>query len=189
MYLSYHGGGCCGVKHIWGFYHNPKTIISAIGKLPSPGQAAWYQKKSFFFEPVPAETGIERLDRYLKHMEKTQPGALIEIFLAEYKHDKGICQISHGWPEVLLERGFVASEPFVNSNTNNLITRYTLVTTKDKSKAKAQAPLRMAPPSGGTHHGDDRCPNRTRNATASSTSSKCFGAANGVISSTPSSRI
>lgn len=138
MYLSYHGGGCCGVKHIWNFPADPKTPISALNECRIGEQPY----KRFFSKAAPSETAIARLDRYIKYMHEVAPGNLIEIFLAEYKNNRPMCQISHGWPEALLERGFVASEPFVNSNTNNLITPYTLVLVKGKSNVK-QAPLRQ----------------------------------------------
>lgn len=132
MFLSYHGGGCCGVKHIWNFPADPKTTIAALNEC-SIGEQPY---KRFFNKAAPSETALARLDRYIEHMHKAAPGNLIEIFLAEYKGNKPMCQVSHGWPAALEERGFVASEPFVNSNTNNLITRYTLVLVKGKSNVK-----------------------------------------------------
>ena len=93
MYLSYHGGGCCGVKHIWNFPADPKTPISALNECRIGEQPY----KRFFSKAAPSETAIARLDRYIKYMHEVAPGNLIEIFLAEYKNNRPMCQISHGW--------------------------------------------------------------------------------------------
>lgn len=139
MYLSYHGGGCCGVKHIWNFPTKPEIEVNALGECIIADKNNYMR---FANKAYPREKAIERLDRYIKLMEKTQPKGLIEIFLIKHSHP--VYDQLTGWKDVLLERGFVAGEPFQNSNTKNWITMFTLAVGQARVPVAKEAPLRQA---------------------------------------------
>lgn len=138
MFLSYHGGHCCGVKHIWNFPTKPESNVASLEECPLASKDHYMR---FANKAYPQEKAIERLDRYIEHMRIHQPKGLIEIFLIKHSHP--IYDQLTGWKDVLLERGFVASEPFQNSNTNNWITMFTLVVGQARVPVAKEAPLRL----------------------------------------------
>ncbi len=135
MYLSYHGGKCCGIKTIHGFQPNPE---SRVGKVyyadleecdeDSSGRHVSTNTR-FFHASAPRETGLERLDRYLRYCDQRRPGGVIEIVLADYSY---VPSFNKAWWPVLEERGFTKTAEFKNSNSGNPVTIYHRVKSADR---------------------------------------------------------
>jgi hypothetical protein len=120
MELKYHGGLCCGVKTLKGFYYYPETVLPAI-EATKPTQDDIYGRnfhteKNFFYRAAPEETALERLKRYISFMEAVRPQNLLEAFLIDSQLIK--------WEEDLRKLGFKKIVTFKNSNTGQWITLY-----------------------------------------------------------------
>ncbi len=139
MYLVYHGGNCCGVKTIKGFCLPPSCDLDALKKLAKEDRDAhgWavQSDKPFFDEGAPVETAKARFDRYIDFLKRRRPEGLVECYLISSQW----CN----WDKVLIDHGFEVDKEFKNSNTGNMIRRYSLVMTKEPAAAK-EKPLRAA---------------------------------------------
>lgn len=118
MKLFHHGGLCCGITSIYGFYAKPEHEIASKTasdvdkyfrvvdyKLDSRGCATW--------EILPQEKAIDRFDRYVKAVEAKRPQGIIEVVLMDFQ------QLY--WKQVLLDYGFVQVNKAKNSNSGNTI--------------------------------------------------------------------
>ncbi len=94
MYTSNHGGGCCGISHIRGF-----------------------------FESV-TPSRVTQLRNYIRNLAGASPageyhsndrGRLIEVVLNDREYH---------WHETLINEGFIETTSFVNSNSGRTITVY-----------------------------------------------------------------
>lgn len=128
MRISFHGGMCCGIKHIFELGKCPTIIREPLEKIGN-GKPCIYdvtydwcrQDERFFREEAPAETGDKRLDRYLEYLQEHRPGGIVEITLVT--PGKGWWS-QEAWVPVLVERGFVEVTPeggVYNSNSGNKV--------------------------------------------------------------------
>lgn len=93
MYVP-HGGFCCGVFHVFAMGNSPNQLDAAN-------------------EDDGPETKIQKLNRIIEHHNTTQRGAqsrILEVILSPRQHNAG-------WPEALINLGFVESVRWVNGNT------------------------------------------------------------------------
>lgn len=135
MHLAYHGGKCCGIKTIYGFGSNPQHGVGPIEDYirirkcnrDSNGDHVGSDGR-FFHATAPAETGVERLDRYLRYCDQRRPGGVIEIVLADYEW---LPPFNAQWWPLLEERGFTKTAEFKNSNSGNKVTIYHRVRSAD----------------------------------------------------------
>jgi hypothetical protein len=73
MRMIFHGGRCCGFKHIYGLGTRPDYNVDARAKQTS---AADYDgcemsvNRDFYIEACPRETYLKRLDRYVDFYKK-----------------------------------------------------------------------------------------------------------------------
>lgn len=130
MHFRQHGGWCCGIKQIAGFRRLPTDLMSCRDVVAAARDnkydlafAAWVSdhEGSLYPKKEPAETYLQKLDRYLGYNDKLFPSGVVEVVLATsvYPHmDQKV------WMPVLEERGFelVTSNP--NSNSGNTIHIY-----------------------------------------------------------------
>jgi hypothetical protein len=121
MYLSFHGGNCCGIKSIYSLPMSPEGIVP---KRTLKSLDVFYDERTQYPRNAgkqtpcdverPEENGIQRLDFYLSWLSENRPGGLVEIALAEYQVIK--------WKPLLLERGFSQVTSFINSNSYTRVT-------------------------------------------------------------------
>lgn len=124
--VSYHGGACCGIKHIWNLPHFPSTELSRKGKHKAgPNEAQQYYRGSASFFPIaaPQEKASDRLNRIIDYIKSRRPGGIIEIVLASWQ--------LLGWREHLKSIGFVEVNKVRNSNSNSTIHVYHLNCVRD----------------------------------------------------------
>lgn len=116
--LLCHGGRCCGIKHIQGFHLYPTMTVPAYTNDSYPLNAGGQSEAGaeFFRGTAPAETMLQRLDRYLDFCKTKQIQGLIEVTLVANQRKM--------WGKLLKERGFKELKPFKNSNTGNQIWVY-----------------------------------------------------------------
>jgi hypothetical protein len=142
MQIHFHGGHCCGVKTISGFYDHPGGTAwekyrtddglsedfdedfdedeegeeeepYCVDIDGSPVRSEW----DFFHDPAPKETYRERLIRMVEYLKVNRPGGLVEVVLTSDQ--------MYSWGDILKEIGFVQYVPeFRNSNSG--ATLYTL---------------------------------------------------------------
>lgn len=123
--LSHHGGKCCGVKTIHGFYdRHPCDYEGELEKDATTAKkdisGADVNTDDRVFSPsAPEETVTNRLDRYIDFLKEHRPSGLIEVYLAEDQKDV--------WEKELLNRGFRSVVSFKNSNSENVVTLYHLI--------------------------------------------------------------
>lgn len=116
MKLFFHGGLCCGLKHIYGFSGRPNENVSrvkAADHFRSNDANGWpvTTEQPFFTEEAPEETGRDRLDRYLDFLKRFRPGGIVEVVLTYYQKDM--------WHGELTQRNFKIVSECVNSNSKN----------------------------------------------------------------------
>lgn len=143
MKLLYHGGYCCGIKVLFGLGYDPKDDHASCEKpvrahgFDDNADQFGYQTSSivpFFGDELPKESGLDRLDRYIKYMEIRRPSNILEATLFTNKfHDDGFDEANQEWydpddPEdqrlwipVLLSRGFKEVNAHMNSNSGNTV--------------------------------------------------------------------
>jgi hypothetical protein len=128
MYLTFHGGKCCAIRHIHGFpkYSTPpvKPDDQYYNKYLAPGLKAKLADspdklgsdvstaRPMFWEGAPAETYVERLDRYLDFLSRYRPGEIVEVTLVSGQSV---------WYPILEERGFKVVNEVKNSNTGRIV--------------------------------------------------------------------
>lgn len=130
--IQTHGGRCCGIKSIHGFYSGPNGPIAPKkrqrweartdidGNSVSRGYN-WYRPKR------PKETYLQRLEEYIRYIKEKRPQGLIEITMTEYQlSGYQYCyssseKINYAWQPVLDRLGFKLVSKFTNSNTTKTV--------------------------------------------------------------------
>jgi hypothetical protein len=136
MYITFHGGRCCGIKHIHNLGASPAFFQPELKAQEREGNKPYDPTKegddwdasyklNWFDEAAPQETSTDRLKRYLDFIKKYSPGCVVEIVLVSsgpyYK------QVDH-WGPVLKSFGFrEVGGQFENSNTGAFLQIYHLV--------------------------------------------------------------
>lgn len=125
MRLLFHGGMCCGIKHLKGF-DKPENKVGAQEKkrLRNEDQFGYAvnSELDFFTDEAPVETQLQRLDRILAFVKKQRPRGIVEVVLAKGHY---IDQPGH-WNDILINRGFKVVNSCKNSNSGNKIFVYHL---------------------------------------------------------------
>lgn len=139
MRLLRHGGACCGMRQLVGFFSKPDQVFEAVTEPPVTLTSAYSVVKNIAdsvmshedivwpsigigkpFEMRPAElpkqTSLERLDMLLEHYDKDIKYGVIEAVLATGWVNNN--QLTH-WRPILEERGFKFVTKCRNSNTHN----------------------------------------------------------------------
>lgn len=122
--INFHGGKCCGVKIISGFYHSPSGFAGSI-KETSVSSNDFIgdhvsSMQNFFHLEAPSETGKDRLDRFLRYLRVRRPKGLVEVVLQDYGGDEdGYCSQVKNWEPILKSRGFKKVGAYWNSNSGN----------------------------------------------------------------------
>ena len=132
--ISFHGGKCCGIRHIYGFTFWPfqksfEPELLANDEFESSDRYGHdvHSATNVFHKAAPAEPLYERLDRYIKFLREFRPGGVVEVCLAKKKGD--FDQIAMHEAE-LFKHGFhLVTELPYNSNSKNVIRIYHLVMT------------------------------------------------------------
>lgn len=120
MMLGFHGGKCCAIKVIHGFYYHPDEMAGDLEQRPFNDSDACGDDVSsndrFFTDAAPEETYRERLDRFLAFNDKHRPCGIVEVVLS----DDSFYQQRKWWEGILLERGFRLINENMNSNSDNV---------------------------------------------------------------------
>ncbi len=123
MEIAYHGGRCCGVKHIFGFHCHPDMPAEELG-----GHAGVFSSDhtkagaTVYIGKAPKETWKERFVRTLAFLEQNRPCGIIEIVLATNNCD----QVAK-WVPIIRRHGFrrvTPKEGIKNGNSHNLLHVY-----------------------------------------------------------------
>jgi len=154
MELLYHGGKCCGVKTLEGFWNSPKDQLQPLDSPRNPGgmsEWCWESRANsdkhghdvrsdvpFYHEQRPKETAVERLDAYLEHLVKVRPEGMVEALL--------VASQWRSWHKTLIERNFHVSCEFKNSNSGELIRCYQLLygESNEARRPKVKKPRKSA---------------------------------------------
>jgi hypothetical protein len=142
MKITFHGGECCGIKHISGLGNDPERLVDEIDNPKPDNDHAAYPDTSgrevssdqnFFYGKAPKESCLNRLDRYIKYIDKVRPYGVIEIVLCDYRCAPWMAHYNQipAWEPVLLKRDFVLVTPCFNSNSDNKIFIYHRKTDKE----------------------------------------------------------
>ena len=136
MYITFHGGRCCGIKHIHNLGFSPAFVQPELKAQHREGTKPYDPTKdgddwkasyhlNWFDEAAPQESSTNRLKRYLDFIKKYSPGCVVEIVLMSGA--TAFNQIKN-WGPVLESLGFreVGGE-FKNSNSGRLLQIYHLV--------------------------------------------------------------
>lgn len=124
MQMLYHGGAVCGIKTIHDFNFRPDFVIPALDKATDAVEFDGSHNnagKRWYRDAAPAESRLERLDRYIKFADDSRTGICLEVVLM-----KGYQ--TNSWETLLFERGFVMVNEFQNSNTIQTLRIYHRVT-------------------------------------------------------------
>lgn len=147
MRISFHGGLCCGIKHIHELGSNPSGKLGALKARVYEGPEWTHDRQkntdqwginvnsatNCFDQEAPAETYLERLDRYLKFLDDWRPNGIIEIVLCDYSNssDPETYGQIDSWEGLLFKRGFELVSNCYNSNSGNRIFVYHRTTDKE----------------------------------------------------------
>ena len=133
--ISFHGGKCCGIRHIHGFPHWPYQK-SLEPELEANNEFSSLDRQGFdvssatnvFYKAAPAESLYDRLSRYITFLREFRPGGVVEVCLAKSRKED-FDQIAMHEAE-LFKHGFhLVTELLYNSNSKNVIRIYHLVMT------------------------------------------------------------
>lgn len=136
MYITNHGGFCCGIRHIHGLGDNPSAKIYSAIRTPNVGLNGTLQAFNY---NRPVETRGERLSFLVAECKEVWSHGLIEIVLAVHiaeeacsdpdcdcdRVDESFDQVAD-WEGVLVDLGFKMVTSFLNSNTYNMCHVYHL---------------------------------------------------------------
>lgn len=124
--IKFHGGECCGIKHISGFYAHPGSGIwektestkRSHDKIGDPVRSDW----DFCWEALPEQTYKARLVAYIDFLKRVRPSGAVEVTLTAD-------QVGgfYNWGPVIEELGFKKVVEFWNSNSSNKVFVYYLV--------------------------------------------------------------
>lgn len=113
--MSYfHGGSCCGIRHIAGFPTSPDSFVSPRSRSEPANSSRCYKR------PLPKQTGKERFDVLMEHIRAGQRVGIVEVVLADMTLSKQYT----GWDEYIRKQGFVEIASSINSNTGNVVHVY-----------------------------------------------------------------
>lgn len=96
-----HGGGCCGVSHIYNFNNTPTNYAGPDSYLPTHN---------------PAHTGAKQFELCLQNIRRSRSSGMIEIVLLDYQ--------DRNWKKIVTEAGFEKVGTFINSNTSHRLNVY-----------------------------------------------------------------
>jgi hypothetical protein len=137
MQLICHGGNCCGVKTIHGFFGRVNKglegVAYALDECTIITSDHLHSGERFFHEAAPKETQLERLDRYLDYLDRRRKNGICEVVLADYKKGMELYNQVDIWRPVLEERGFREVSNCHNSNSGSRI--YIFHRVKDNEEA------------------------------------------------------
>ncbi len=124
MRLGFHGGMCCGIKHIFELGTDPDSMCGPLKKKESLSDDVTYDyvcsDTNFFTDEAPEESKKDRLDRYLSFLSVRRPCGIVEITLITPRHSLS----QKKWIPIITERGFKEVTPedgIYNSNSGNRI--------------------------------------------------------------------
>ena len=133
MSISNHGGKCCGIKHIFGFYALD-TVCSALVKANQNNKDANGHNVSssdnFFTDEAPEEVLTDRFNRYVEYLKVRRPSGIVEVTLVHGYQDD--------WVPILKKKDFKEVSNFYNSNSGNTVTIYHLCLYKGKPLKKGK---------------------------------------------------
>lgn len=146
MQLSVHGGGCCGIRHIFGFGMGNSVKQKLLAKPKGD-----YDLKALFTEARPEETHLARLKAIIDFKDQKWPYGIIEVVLTDYavyknnpydEQDK-YNQVKY-WRKELEKLGFKLVSKCFNSNSqnNDYVFHRCVEPPKKKSKKKTTVSLR-----------------------------------------------
>lgn len=122
MHLAFHGGLCCGIKTIYGFGFVPQMSLPALSEKALDDSDVFgstvKSNQRFFHEAAPAETCLQRLDRYIAYVKLRRPRHIIEVTLATTEPNSGGQFV---WFPLLRRRGFKRVTMNKNSNSGNYV--------------------------------------------------------------------
>lgn len=125
MQIKFHGGLCCGIKHINGFYGQPSQTVwekAETQKRHNDRYGDSFESRwDFCWEALPQQTNKERLIAYIDFLKRERPSGAIELTLLPEQLD------IYGWRPVIEELGFKKVVEFWNSNSGNKVFVYYLV--------------------------------------------------------------
>lgn len=132
--LLYHGGHCCGIKHMYNFTQKPSDKMSKlekwVRKVKANGEYIYDSNGingPFFQLEAPAETALKRFKRLVEHWNLKINNGILEVVLADNATytNSGLQQTEH-WGEHVLAAGFKLVSSCKNSNSSNRINVYHL---------------------------------------------------------------
>lgn len=125
MRCTFHGGMCCGIKHIRGF-NEPSDMVQPQPKTGLKNEDSFgypvNTEMDFFTDEAPKETALDRLDRILAFIKKRRPSGIVEVVLAKGKY----MNQPASWEKILFDRGFSEINRCKNSNSSNTVIVYHL---------------------------------------------------------------
>lgn len=127
MYIRPHGGGCCGMTHIYSLGVDPKFVLGAVTKpsvIPQNNQNVLYSRPKesneerlrWIISTIGTrcqQVGNPRLPCNCEDLTIARPGGIIEVVLTQHQVIL--------WRPVLEDIGFKEVNSAVNSNSNNTI--------------------------------------------------------------------
>lgn len=118
MFLVYHGGNCCGVRHVYSMGADPTSLILPKKASEPFNSQRPYVVQNLYTRERPAETRLQRLEAYLEFQRAEQDAGIIEIILSSNQ--------AVGWHDSLIALGFKEVSRHRNSNSGNDILIYHL---------------------------------------------------------------
>ena len=125
LMLTYHGGECCGIKHLKGFplYKWEKKqpslrkvdLSKKVFPFPDSCGAPVRSNMRFFTDYAPVEDLEERLDRLLAFCKDERPGGIVEAVLAKGNEYDQVALFQ----DMLISKGFTLVNTVINSNSDN----------------------------------------------------------------------
>ena len=122
MELIYHGAMCCGMRSIHSLPMQPAAKVGRLKDGIPPGGVGNHKSLRTFYEDAEEETGVQRLDRLLAFIDRTQHGNMVEVVVANM--GSATRAQATNWKATLISRGFVEVNSWKNSNTANTCISY-----------------------------------------------------------------
>lgn len=121
MKLTFHGGLCCGIKTLHGFYRHG-TLCDAEVQEERRNNDKFGEDVSteepFFTDAAPEEDVVDRFKRLIEFCKKRRPKGAIDVTLVKSQQKE--------WLPLLEEYGFKEVASFINSNSSNRVYVYYL---------------------------------------------------------------
>lgn len=128
MKMTFHGGNCCGIKHISGMGEGPDKLC--FGKNETEPRTEYIEGEEVssewdvFSESRPVESGEDRLKAMLNYLSQWRSKGIVEITLVLMESDSNFSQ--RAWVPVLEKLGFREVNSCFNSNSGNIVHVYHL---------------------------------------------------------------